>query len=148
MTRQPAKSIVAESMWLQIDTPEAGYAGSVVTLVARIARTPSGRAILEGIRASGCNVKIERPDPPTDPPNAWVRPRDPHGRTGMEIVIAYDPADWPSPVQLGSLPSDLVLFGLFEDALMMATGAERPNEPGAGASPAMEAYMRQRAATP
>jgi hypothetical protein len=148
MGRQPAKSIVADSMWLRIDSPAAGYASSVVTVVARISRTRSGRAILEHLRASGGSFKIERPDPPTDPRNAWIRRREAIDGGGTEIVIAYDPADWPNPAQLDQRPSDEVLFGLFEDALMMATGAEVPNEPRAGASPALEAYVGDRTAPP
>src|ERR1700733_1364078 len=148
MGRQPAKSIVADSVWLQIDSPAAGYASSVVTVVARISRTPSGRAILEGLRATGASFKIERPDPPTDPRNAWTWRRGTIDGGGMEIVIAYDPADWPSPAQLDQRPSDVVLFGLFEDALTTATGAEFAHEPGAGASRGMEAYMRERIPPP
>jgi len=134
-------------MWLQIDSSVAGYASSVVTVVARISRTRSGQAILDRLRASGGSFKIEPPDPPTDPPNAWTRRRDAIDGSGMEIVIVYDPADWPSPAQLDSRPSDVVLFGLFEDAITMATGAAFPDQPGAGASPAMEAYMRDRPPT-
>ena len=58
--------------WLQIDTSVPGYAGQVVALVTGIARTPSGRAVLEGVRASGGSVEIEKPAP-SDPPNATVR---------------------------------------------------------------------------
>jgi hypothetical protein len=149
----PPRNVAATSSWLQIDTPEAGYAGAVVTLVARISRTPSGRAILEGIRASGKVVRIEKPDPPTNPPNAWTRRRDARTVAGVDVVIAFDPADWPNPAQRGPgtqgpQPADLVMFGRLEDALAMVSGGGPPREPpdeqGATVSTALQAYARER----
>lgn len=147
MGKQPAKSVAADSMWLQIDSPAPGYASSVVTVVGRISRTRSGRTILQRLRDSGGSFKIERPEPATEPPNAWTQRRDSSDDGGTEVVIAYDPADWPSPAQPDGQPSDVVLFRLFEDALTMATGAAFSGEPGAGASPAMAAYVSERTPT-
>jgi hypothetical protein len=146
MRQEQPKKIGPESTWLQIDTPEAGYAGSVVTLLARISRTPSGRAILERLRASGASVKIERPNPPTDPPNAWTRPLP--SDSGHAILIAYDPADWPSPSPVGAPPEDVVLFGRLEDALALATDAQPQSHDNGSTSPAMCAYLRERKGAP
>jgi hypothetical protein len=123
MRGQPARNVGAESKWLVIDTAEPGYAPSVVTLVARIARTPSGRAILEGIRASGGSVKIEKPAP-TDPPNATVgressgqqaQPEDPAQRP--DLYLGFDPQDWPSPFDAAARSPEVVLFVMLREAL-------------------------------
>jgi hypothetical protein len=124
MRGQPARNVGDGSRWLQIDTPpEPGYAGSVVTLVAQISRTPSGRAILEGIRDSGGSVMIERP-PVTDPPNATVRrepaaprpiPEDPAARP--DWYIGFHPEDWPSPLDPAARSPEIVLFLLLREAL-------------------------------
>ena len=150
MKAPPTRNVAATSNWLQIDTPQAGYAGSVVTLVARISRTPSGRTVLEGIRASGRVVRIEKPDPP----NAWTRSRDAWTAAGVDVVIAFDPADWLNPAQRGPgsqgpQPADLVLSGRLEDALAMVSSAgpfrEPPEEQGATVSAALQAYAREHA---
>lgn len=131
MRGQPARNIGAESAWLQIDTPpEPGYAGSVVTLVARIARTASGRAILEGIRDSGGSVKIERPAL-TDPPNATVgressAPRPaPDGSAKPDWHIGFHPQDWPSPLDPAARSPEVMLFLLLREALVrLRAGSE------------------------
>jgi hypothetical protein len=157
MKASPPRNVAATSNWLQIDTPEAGYASGVVTLVARISRTPSGRAVLGGIRASGRVVRIEKPDPPTDPPNAWTQLRDAGTPAGVDVVIAFDPADWPNPAQHGPglqapQPADIVLFGRLEDALAMVSDAnslrEQLEKQSATGSAALQAYARERAPTP
>jgi hypothetical protein len=65
----------SQSAWLTIATPGLGYAGNVASLVASISRTRSGRTLLERLRASGSPIRIERPSPQTNPPNAWARLR-------------------------------------------------------------------------
>lgn len=132
---------------LRIKPANPVFTDSVLADLRRISETATGRALFRRVRDAGRTVTIEKPDPPTDPPNAWTLPRS-LGNPSTEIVIAYDPADWPSPARLGSLPSDVVLFGRLEDAVAMATGAEIPGEPAATVSPAMEAYLRQRTAIP
>lgn len=137
MRGQPARNIGAESAWLQIDTPpEPGYAGSVVTLVARIARTASGRAILEGIRDSGGSVKIERPAL-TNPPNATVgressapRPAA-EGSVQPDWHIGFHPQDWPSPLDPIARSPEVVLFLLLREALARL---REPAEAGAQAA--------------
>src|SRR6266849_6661762 len=104
--------------WLRVDTPQPGYADRVVADVTRIVAAPSGRALLEQVRASGHGILIEKPAP-TAVPNADVRPQSlraatasgmPTGETdvagrpvlgtgeGSDSIIAYDPVDWPSPL--------------------------------------------------
>ncbi len=95
----------------------------MVTLVARIARTPSGRAILEGIRDSGGIVKIEKPAL-TDPPNATVGRQtsvqtQAPGTSGAkpDWYIGFDPQDWPSPIDPDARSPEVVLFVLLSEAL-------------------------------
>ncbi|MBV9785214.1 MAG: hypothetical protein JO264_15495 [Acidisphaera sp.] len=155
---QPARNIGAESSWLQIDTPEAGYAGSVVTLVARIARTQSGRAILEGIRASGGRVKIEKPTL-TDPPNATVgrepavkRPAPENAGVTPDCYIGFDPEDWPSPVDPAARSPEVILFLLLREAvsfLRAGGGADARSvsaEPDPEEAAAIAQFQRERSA--
>jgi hypothetical protein len=137
--QKPHKSS-AESQWLKIARPEAGYAGSVVTLVARVSRTPSGRAVLESIRDSGSVVGIEKPEVPTDPPNAWTERRAATTMAGVDVVICFDPADWPSPIEPEPRPADVVMFELLEAAARMASGEGADGD----VSPARQAYLRER----
>ncbi|HEY3912426.1 MAG TPA: hypothetical protein VGM07_21430 [Stellaceae bacterium] len=147
MRAPPAGNIGAASTWLQIDTAKPGYAGSVVTLVSVIARTPSGRAILEGIRASGGSVKIEAPAL-TDPPNATVgRESSARGpvsedRGGKpDWYVGFDPEDWPSPFDPAARSPEVMLFLLLREALMrLRAGSE------AGAHPAIAEPDPQEAA--
>ena len=91
-------------------------------------------------------MTIDKPQPPTNPPNAWTRLADPDRQRG-DTVIAYDPADWPEPASLGVLPSDAVLFGCLLDALAMSSGAaDTSRSPDAGVPTEMEAYLSQRTA--
>jgi hypothetical protein len=132
-----------KAQWLLIDAPEPGYAGSVANLVASIARTRSGRTVLERIRASGIPVRIERPTPRTDPPNAWARLRH-AGDTGAGMIIAYDPVDWPNPTQRDAPAKDVVLFRLFEHVLALASGTAPSDITEPSVSAMMEAYLRER----
>jgi hypothetical protein len=144
--------------WLRIDTAEAGYADTVVADLARIVATPSGRSMLEQVRASGRSILIEKPVR-FDPPNADVRPRDlraatdvvyPTGETdadgrpvlgtgeGSDCLVTYDPADWPNPTNHASPPSDVMLFGLLYQALIYLDGAAEPLQYHAGLAAADE----------
>lgn len=53
-----------------------------------------------------------------------------------------------SPIRLGSLPSDVVLFRRLEDAVALATGTADPVEADETVLPAMEAYLRERTVIP
>ena len=132
-----------DQQWLLIDAPGPGYAGSVASLVAGISRTQSGRTLLERLRASGCPIRIERPSPPTNPPNAWARLRN-TGDIRAGIVVAYDPADWPNPTQHDAPAKDVVLFRLFEHALGLASGTAPSEATERTVSATMEAYLRER----
>jgi hypothetical protein len=129
--------------WLLIDAPGPGYAGSVASLVASISRTRSGRTLLERLRASGSPIRIERPSPQTNPPNAWARLRN-TGDIGAGIVVAYDPANWPNPTQRDAPAKDVVLFRLFEHALALASGTASSEAAEPTVSAMMESYLRER----
>ncbi len=142
----------AAQAWLRVDTPQPGYAERVVADVTRIVGTASGRVLLEQVRASGHGILIEKPAP-TGTPNADVRPQDlraatafgaPTGATdtdgrpvlgtgeGADSIIAFDPLDWPNPLDPASPPSDVMLFGLLVQALDQLRGTADPARYGAG----------------
>jgi len=125
--------------WLQISTAQPGYAGDVVTLVARISRTRCGRDVLAKLRDSGQVVKIGKPASPTRPANAWAH-RD--TTTPSAILVAFDPADWRA--RAGRWAGDAVLLGLLCEAHALAIGAE----PTDVTSAAVEAYLGERAPSP
>jgi hypothetical protein len=136
MRGQNASDGRAASSWLRIDTSTPGYAGRIVPIVAEIARTPSNRPILEGIRASGSIVKIERPAA-TEPPNAWVIPDDlaaAANGSGCGSTIFFDPANWPRPGDPRSPQSVEILLGLFREAHLFASGRGELGKPGWAAS--------------
>lgn len=137
------KPFVSKSTWLKIDAPFAGYAGEVATLVSRISRTEAGRAVLAGIRASGGNVRIQPPERPTTPPNAWARATE--GEGARQVVVFYDPGDWHGEPSATTPPAEEVLFGLLEDSVMMLNGASNPREPDAAPTPAMMNFRQERA---
>jgi hypothetical protein len=124
-----------DSIWLQISALHPGYAGDVVTLVARISRTRCGRNILEKIRASGQVIMVEKPATPTQPANAWASV---HATRPSTISIFFDPADW--RLRAGRWAGDAVLFSLLGEAYAMAIGAE----PADITSAAVEAYLQER----
>jgi hypothetical protein len=129
---------------LRVDLADAAFADAVVRDLNAIRRAAAGRALFRGLGAATCNVHVVRPDPPTDPPNAWTRLPDPDGGTDAPILVVYDPADWPGPSALGGLPSDVILFGRLEHALTIATGAFDLVHAAEAVSPAMAAYLRER----
>jgi hypothetical protein len=143
MTGTTATDRSSQAEWLLIDTPGPGYAGSVASLVAAIAGTRAGRSLLESIRGTAVPLRIERPSPRTDPPNAWARLRN-TGDVGAGIVLAYDPADWPSPTQHDAPAKDVVLFRLFEHALSLASGTASTEAAETAVSAIMETYLRER----
>jgi hypothetical protein len=138
---------IAESR-LRIAQPNPVFTDAVLADIDRIRRTTSGRALFAALRDAGRSVGIEQPDPPTDPPNAWTCLPGRNDRGDTDIVIAYDPIDWPGPHLLGDLPSDVVLFGRLEDALAIATGVDDAAGIGATVSPGMKAYLCERTAIP
>jgi len=94
------------------------------------------------LRDTGRVVSIEPPAPATDPPNAGTKWRDPPGKIEGELVIAFDPADWPA--RQGAMQSDVVLLGRLADAAAMAEGGKRLVVEGEEASSEISAYLRER----
>jgi hypothetical protein len=128
---------------LRVDLADAAFADAVVRDLNGIRRTAAGRALFRDLGAAGCSVHVVRPDPPTDPPNAWTRMPDPDG-TDATILVVYDPADWPGPSALGGLPSDVILFGRLVHALAIVTGTFDLVHAAEAISPAMAAYLQER----
>jgi hypothetical protein len=131
---------------LRLNPADPRFADAVLADIHRIGKSPAGQALFRRLIDAGTNVTIDKPQPPTIPPNAWTRLVDAARQQG-DTVIAYDPADWPEPAALGVFPSDAVLFGCLLDALALATGAAAiPRSSEAGVPAEMEAYLRQRTA--
>ncbi len=102
---------------LRIKPVSPAFADAVLSDLLRMRETSIGRALFRRVLAAGRLVTIEKPAPPTDPPNAWSYLRQPDNAGTPEIVIVYDPADWPNPAMPHPLPSDAVLFAVLEDAI-------------------------------
>jgi hypothetical protein len=130
---------------LRVKPANPRFTDAVLADLIAIRRTATGRALFRRLRSACRLVTIEKPDPPIDPPNAWTRWRGPAGRGAMEMVIVYDPADWPHGSRLGALPSDAVLFGRLLDAAAMAEGTEPCDVSDGAVPPAIAAYLRDKA---
>jgi hypothetical protein len=119
------KTARSHNAWLQVATPEPGYADCVVADIGRIVRSNAGRKLLEQIRDSGRNIMIEKPYQ-IDPPNAWVHPRDLAAAIaggGSDCTITYDPRQWPNAVHVSVKSSDVLLYNLLLNALTQLRGA-------------------------
>ncbi len=123
--------------WMLVDAADPTYADRVIGDLTDITGTQSGKALLRRIFLSQHAVRIVRAAV-TDPPNAWVRPGNPHSTrgtpAGSDALIAYDPADWPSQAYPRSPPSDAVLFALLTDACRFAEGTELAMDEAASAT--------------
>jgi hypothetical protein len=122
--------------WLLIDAEDPSFGDRVVRDLTRLVGTPSGRALLARARASGRALRVVPPEQ-TDPPNAWIQAglgqsAAALGAVPTECVIAFDPVDWPSPIDAASPASDVVLFALLHEACGQGlTGAKpAPHPPG------------------
>lgn len=89
------------------------FVDAVLTDLMRITATSAARELLRKVYYDGYAIMIEKPDPPTDPPNAWVETNRIEGTT--ELVITYDPADWPCPAHPDSPASDVLLSQLLRE---------------------------------
>jgi hypothetical protein len=126
---------------LRVNPADPRFADAVLADIRRIRATTAGRALFRRLLEAGCSVTIDKPLPPTNPPNAWTRLATQDRRD--DVLVAYDPADWPEPAALGAPPSDVVLFGRLLDAAGMATDAAEASD--TGTTPAeIEAYLRER----
>lgn len=103
------------------------YADEIVIALTRMVHTPSGRALFAGIATSGRTLSI-RPPAHTDPPNAIIQPLDlaAASHTGSDVVIAFDPADWPNAAAPKLPTVDAALFVLFSEALPALRGTADP----------------------
>ena len=131
---------------LRVNPADPRFADAVLADISRIRATAAGRALFRRLLEAGCSVTIDKPLPPTNPPNAWTRLAT--GDRRDDVLVAYDPADWPEPAALGVPPSDVVLFGRLLDAAVMATGAAIAEASDSGTPAEMQAYLRERPALP
>lgn len=127
---------------LRIKPETPAYTDAVLVALGKIKGTEAGRAVFRRLLDTRRVVTIEPPAPPTDPPNAWTKWRDPPGKIEGEIVIAFDPADWPA--RQGGMQSDVVLFGRLADAAAMAEGGNGLVAGGEEVAPEIAAYLRER----
>ncbi len=127
------KTTPSPNAWLQVATPEPGYADCVVADIGRIVRSKAGRALLEQIRDSGRNVRIEKPYD-LDPPNAWVQPRDPAAAVagGSDCTVFYDPRQWPNAAHAAVKTSDVLLYNLLVQAASQLAGTAARRETADG----------------
>jgi len=102
---------------LRIDLANPAFTDAVMSDIHCIRRTRSGRTLFRRLCDTGRMVTIEQPTPPTDPPNAWTLLR-----SMTEVVVTYDPSDWPSGVWPDCPSSDVILFGRLLDAAILASG--------------------------
>jgi hypothetical protein len=109
----PGRQLEAPDVRIQSAGP--AFTDAVLRDLRRLTRIAAGRGLLLALREYGVTVLIRRPDPPLDPPNAWIMP--PRAQAGGEVTVVYDPADWPSIAHPGSKPGDAVLLGLLQGAL-------------------------------
>ena len=127
------------------------YVAAVVDDLGRLAHSAAGEAALRRGDTLGHPVLIEKPQPATEPANAWAIPDDlaaaiapevsiksADGRTiqgtgtGCGSTIAYDPADWGDGDDL-ALPSRTdILLTMIEQANANAAGKSNPTLPDWG----------------
>jgi hypothetical protein len=131
-----------------IASNDAVFVDAVTRDIGRLAHRPEGEAALKRGDALGQPVKITKPDPPTEPPNAWIMPDDlaaaisPNApgtaRGGVAVqgtgagcgsTIVYDPADWPREGDPGSPHSIEVLLIALLQANRNAEGRSDPSAP-------------------
>jgi hypothetical protein len=105
-----------------VDPEDPQFLDAVFADLIRISRSPTGHALLDRLRAAGRTITICKPVPAPDPPNAWVEPAG----SGGELLVVYNPADWPCPAYLDATESDVVLFGRLAAVLFAADGGVNP----------------------
>jgi hypothetical protein len=128
---------------LRINPTNPVFTDKVLSDVHRIRRTNAGRALFRRLRDAGRVITIERPEQPTDPPNAWTMLRDGLGIRG-ELVVVYDPSDWPNNGWSGCPPSDIVLFGRLLDAAVLASGASVSSQLEPAETMSVTSYLDER----
>jgi hypothetical protein len=133
---------------ITIASDDIGFVAAVVEDLGRLVHTPEGESVLSEGDATGCTVKIVKPDPPTEPPNGWVIPDDiasaavagiPLERSrkgsggpiatgaGCGSTIFYNPADWPRPGDPHSPTNVQVLLAALRQTNTNAEGRSDPS---------------------
>jgi hypothetical protein len=132
---------------------DARFVTAVVGDIGRIAHNSDGAAVIRQGDALGREIRIVKPDPPSEPPNAWIIPDDlaaavtadkPVGLgeadggtmrgtgAGCGSTIVYDPADWPRRGDPRSPSSEAVLLTMLRQANRNAAGKSDPSLPDWG----------------
>lgn len=112
------------------------FVHDVVKDLSQLVHGAEGEAALREGDAIGRPVRIVRPDPPTEPPSAWVIPDDltaAGNGTGCGSAMFYDPTDWPRPGDPRSPSSVEILLMLVRQANVYAAGRSNPAKPSPGA---------------
>ncbi len=138
---------------VRIAAGDMRFVADVVGNLGRIVHTAEGEAVFRHGDALGRPIVIIKPDPPTEPPNAWIIPDDLAAATaegvaigrgeaeggagrgtgaGCGSTIAYDPADWPRQGDRHSPTSDAVLLAMLRQANRNAAGKSDPALPDWG----------------
>lgn len=118
-----------------VASTDMAYVAAVIDDLTQLAFSPPGEAVLRQGDAMGRRVRIAQPDPPTEPPNAWIIPDDHSAATsgtGCGSLIVYDPADWPRAGDRGSPSSSEILLLMLRQANTNAAGKSDPSQPDWG----------------
>ena len=121
-----------------IASTDMAYVDAVIRDLTELAFGRQGEEILQQGDAMGRQVRIAKPDPPTEPPNGWVIPDDlaaATSGTGCGSAIVYDPADWPRAGDRQSPSSRDILLLLLRQANTNAAGKSDPADPDWGSEP-------------
>ena len=146
----PAAEVVraAEKPRLKVALANPVFTDMVLSDVDRVRRTAVGRAAFRHLRDLGQSVVIEKPPAGLDPPNAWTALGNRREGKLTDLVIAYDPADWPCAAWPGSEPSDVVLFGCLVEAGLLAMRGEGLAEADPNSTVLCKNYLEERRAFP
>ena len=127
---------------ITIAAADIRFVTDVVGDLGRIVHIAAGAEVIRAGDARGHRVVIVKPDPPTEPRNAWIVPDDPAAATRAGVVvgdaaagtgrgsgstIAYDPADWPWRGDPRSPSSAAILLLMLRQANRNAAGESDPN---------------------
>lgn len=110
---------------IRIVSDDLQFVDNVVNDIARLAHSPEGREVLSRGDAIGAPVTLIKPDPPTEPPNAWMLPG-----AGTASTIVYAPTDWPRPGDPSSPPSPEILLMMLREANLNAASDSNPSAAG------------------
>jgi len=137
---------------VKIASDDIRFVADVVGDLGRLVYSAEGENVLRRGDAMGHNVRIVKPEPPTEPPNGWILPDDIAAATAPGIAIGsapssggstgtgagcgstmvYDPADWPRRGDPSSPASTDILLVLLRQANANAAGLSDPSKPDWG----------------